>query len=112
MFKAYVIAGSACASRVREWCRWERSPQHSQVQLFFERGDNWQRELRVQMIDDGHPEPIFKPKKDVYSKGTGELIESGLIPFQAADVLAYLTYLNAKFADRKTGEIKKTSVGY
>ena len=53
------------------------------------------------MIDDGHPEPIFKPKKDVYSKGTGELIESGLIPFQAADVLAYLTYLNAKFADKK-----------
>jgi hypothetical protein len=98
-FTAYVIAGRACAARVREWCERERSPKISRIQFFFERGDQWQPELKERLIDDSFPEPNFQPKHDRHSK-TGELLEYGLVPFQAADVLAYLTFLAAKFDNR------------
>lgn len=51
------------------------------------------------MRDDQFPEAIFKPKKNRYDSN-GTLIELGLIPFQASDVLAYLTGLDAKFTGR------------
>ncbi|MGE3154053.1 MAG: hypothetical protein AB7G48_18780 [Nitrospiraceae bacterium] len=94
-FKAYVLAGRACAAKVRQWCERDGAPPLSRIQFFFERGDNWQPELRERLMDDGFGEPIFKPKRDLYRNGT--LVEHGLIPFQAADVLAYITFLAQKF---------------
>lgn len=95
-FKAYVIAGRGCAARLKNWLNEEHSPNLCNVQLFFESGDNWQPQLRQRLIDDGYPEPLFKPKRDRYSQKTGELIEHGLIPFQAADICAYMMNLLAK----------------
>lgn len=97
--KAYVIAGRACVDQVGEWCRRETSPPISRVQLFFESGDMWQDELKKRLMQDEFPEPMFKPKRDKLSK-TGELIEPGLIPFQAADILAYMVFLSEKYARR------------
>lgn len=48
------------------------------------------------MIGDQLPCPNFKPKFDRYDKNE-VLIERGLVPFQAADILAYLTFLKYKF---------------
>ncbi|MCS6304576.1 MAG: hypothetical protein H8K07_13060 [Nitrospira sp.] len=98
---AYVLGGRACAARVREWCKQCNSPIFSQVQLFFEQGDGkvLQTDLRDRFLGDEFPEPFFRHKRNKYSK-SGELIEERLIPFQAADVLAYLTNINAKFSER------------
>lgn len=97
---AYVLGGRACAARVKEWCFIDQSPQLSKVQFFFEHGDgdDIQLDLRFRLLDDEYPEPNFKRKRNRYKNG--ELIEYGLVPFQAADVLAYLTCLDAKFAGR------------
>ena len=100
-FTAYVIAGRACAARVREWTHRDTSPHIANVQFFFESGDKWQPELRERLLADGFPEPIFKPKNDRYST-TGTLIELGLVPFQAADMLAYIIFLAEKFYRRNT----------
>ena len=85
--------------QVSVWINREGSPPLSRVQLFFESGDNWQPELKKRLVEDGLPEPIFKPKTDRFSR-TGELIEAGLTPFQAADMLAYMVFLSEKFARR------------
>jgi hypothetical protein len=98
--KAYVIAGRSCVEQVAEWCRREGSPPLAKVLFFFERGDSWQSELRGRLLEDGFPEPHFQPKRDNYNNGT--LIEPGLIPFQAADMLAYIAGLIEKFSRRNT----------
>jgi hypothetical protein len=94
---AYVLGGRACAARIKEWCWLDGSPQLSQVQLYFERGDGKeiQLDLRHRLLNDDYPTPQFKPKRNRYSND--KLIEHGLAPFQAADVLAYLYYLEAKY---------------
>lgn len=101
---AYVIGGRGCAARVNEWCRKDGSPPLSRVQFIFEQGDGReiQADLRTRFLEDGYPEPIFKRKRNRYKNGT--LVEERLIPFQAADILAYLTYLEAKFAGRSWGD--------
>ncbi|MGE3154815.1 MAG: hypothetical protein AB7G48_20085 [Nitrospiraceae bacterium] len=99
-FKAYVIAARSCVDQVREWCRPEGAPQLSGIQFFFERGDQWQPELKLRMVEDGFPEPIFKPKMDVFDR-KGTLKEPGLVPFQAADILAYIAFLSEKFFRRE-----------
>lgn len=98
---AYVLGGRACAARVKRWCDRDKAPAISQVQLFFEQGDGdrIQADLLTRLIEDEFPRPIFKRKKNKYSKD-GRLIEERLIPFQASDVLAYLTNIDAKFAER------------
>lgn len=95
---AYVLGGRACAARVKEWCWIDGSPPLAQVQFFFEQGDGReiQSDLYHRFLEDGYPTPQFKSKRNRYSK-SGELIEHGLIPFQAADVLAYLFRLDAKY---------------
>ena len=95
---AYILAGRACAARVKEWCWIDGSPPLAQVQFFFERGDGKeiQSALYRRLEEDGYPTPQFKSKRNRYSKSK-ELIEQGLAPFQAADVLAYLFRLNAKY---------------
>ncbi len=97
---AYVLGGRACAGRVNEMCRIDKSPQICNVQFFFEDGDGAgiQTSLRERFLGDAFPKPLFKPKRDRYSRA-GELIERGLVPFQAADVVAYITNLNAKSPD-------------
>lgn len=98
---AYVLGGRACAARVKEWCWKDGVPHLSQVQFFFEEGDgkNIQANLHHRFLEDGYPTPIFKYKRNRYTKN-GLLIEPGLIPFQAADVLAYLLNLDAKYSGR------------
>lgn len=68
------------------------------MQFFFERGDGKliQPDLSHRLVQDQFPTPQFKSKRNRYSK-KGELIEPGLVPFQAADVLAYLFRLDAKY---------------
>jgi hypothetical protein len=95
LYKAYALAGRWCAGRVRQWVWQEKSPPLHRIGFYFERGDKWQNELSDQMVGDDLPEPNFKPKWDVYKNG--ELIENGLVPFQLADILAYLTFLQYKF---------------
>jgi hypothetical protein len=101
MTGAYVMGGRTCAARVKEWCRKEKVPALPDVQFFFEHGDGkeLQANLKERFLDDDYPEPFFKRKRNKYSS-TGELLERGLVPFQAADVLAYLTNLDAKFSNR------------
>jgi hypothetical protein len=98
-FKAYVITGRARAARVREWSERERAPQVSNIQFFFEGGDNWQKEFKQRLMEDGFPEPIFKSKRDRYSRSK-KLIEPGLIPFQASDVLAHIIFVAEKYYRR------------
>lgn len=97
---AYVLGGRACAARVKEWCWIDGAPPLSQVQFFFEHGDprELQLDLRFRLLSDEYPEPNFKRKRNRYKNG--EVSDYGLVPFQAADVLAYLTFLDAKFAGR------------
>lgn len=101
---AYVLGGRACAARIKEWCWLDGSPQLSQVQFFFERGDGKeiQLDLRHRLLDDDYPTPQFKPKRNRYSNG--KLLEHGLVPFQAADVLAYLYFLDAKYKGNDWGD--------
>jgi hypothetical protein len=97
---AYVMLGRGCAARVKEWCKHSKSPVFSKVEFFFEKGDGdeIQRDLLLRLQDDEFPTPLFKRKKNKYTK-LGELVEHGLIPFQAADILAYLTYCNARYGE-------------
>lgn len=97
LFKAYSMAGRWCASRLRQWTWREKYPSIDNVGLFYEHGDNWQDELKKQLIGDQLPCPNFKPKFDRYDKKNEVLIERGLVPFQASDILAYLTFLKYKF---------------
>jgi hypothetical protein len=101
MSGVYVMEGRTCAARVKEWCRKDRVPALPDVQFFFEHGDGdqLQADLLNRLMDDEYPRPIFKSKKDRYSRA-GELVDHGLVPFQASDVLAYLTNIEAKFAER------------
>jgi hypothetical protein len=105
---AYVIGGRTCAARVKEWCRKEKVPDLPQVQFFFEHGDGKQIQgnLKERFLEDDYPAPFFKRKTNKYSS-TGDIIEERVIPFQAADVLAYLTNLDAKFANRDTWREKE-----
>lgn len=102
MTGAYVLGGRTCAARVKEWCREEKIPAISDVKFFFEHGDGpeLQANLKERFLDDDYPEPLFKLKRNKYSTKTGELLDYGLVPFQAADVLAYLTNTHAKFSNR------------
>ncbi len=95
---AYIISGRACAARVGEFCRTQRSPPISHVQLFFERGDGERiQSLLVKRIrEDGLPEPQLKPKRNRYVNG--QKVEERLVPFQAADVHAWLTCQEVKCA--------------
>jgi hypothetical protein len=102
IYRAYALAGRWCAGRLRQWVWQETSPPLHRIGFYFERGDKWQNELADQMVGDDLPEPNFKPKWDVIKNG--ELIEKGLIPFQLADVLAYLTFLQYKFKLKKMND--------
>jgi hypothetical protein len=95
LYKAYALAGRWCAGRLRQWVWQEKSPPLHRIGFYYERGDKWQEELKQQMVGDDLPEPNFKPKWDVCKNG--EVIEKGLVPFQLADTLAYLTFLHYKY---------------
>ena len=101
---AYVIGGRTCAARVKEWGRIDGVPSMSQTQFFFEDGDGdvQQNNLLERLMEDEFPKPNFKRKKNKYSK-LGELLESRLIPFQASDVWAYLSFLHVRNGTRSWG---------
>jgi hypothetical protein len=89
---AYSLAGRVCVTYLFKWLkqeRWETVPE-----LIFERGDKGQDRLRKGMERDGFPEPIFKPKKDALRKDGVK--ETGVVPLQAADWLAYESFLAMK----------------
>lgn len=89
---AYSLAGRSCVTYIWQWLRqnqWKTVPA-----FIFEDGDKGQDRLRKGMQQDEFPEPIFKPKKDRTRKDG--LIEKGVIPLQAADWLAYESFIAMK----------------
>jgi len=102
MSGAYVLGGRTCAARIKEWCKKEKLPALPDVKFFFEHGDpkELQLDLRHRFLEDDYPEPLFMRKKNRYSD-TGKLLDHGLVPFQASDILAYLTNQDAKFSNRR-----------
>lgn len=90
--RAYALAGRGCCGQVRKWAASERITYCPE--LFFEDGDLGKDELRRRLIDDGFPEPIFRPKKE--RPMPGGLREPGYVPFQAADFYAYELFLGVK----------------
>ena len=99
---AYSIGARACASRVKEWCERAGVP-ISRVQFFFERGERGHLERALQehfIYPKDIPRPNFGWKRHKRSKN-GSIIEERLVPFQAADVLAYLSNTEAKFSNRQ-----------
>lgn len=105
---AYVIGGRSCAARIKKWCNDCGIPL-SRMQFFFEHGDHpvFQEDLLNRLLEDEYPRPLFKRKRNKYSPKTGALVEERLVPFQAADVIAYLTNINAKFSNRPNWEEKE-----
>jgi hypothetical protein len=87
---AYVLAARSCTTQVREWCLFERI--NSPVAIVFERGDIGRGMLEAQFRKDELPDPLFRPKKD-WKDREGNLIEAGYLPLQAADILAYESFL-------------------
>jgi hypothetical protein len=89
---AYSLAGRTCVTYLWQWLRqnqWKTVPA-----LIFEDGDKGQDRLRKGMEQDEFPQPVFKPKKDRIRKDG--LIEKGVVPLQAADWLAYESFLAMK----------------
>ncbi|HSQ52534.1 MAG TPA: hypothetical protein VLL94_14885 [Nitrospiraceae bacterium] len=98
---AYSIGARACATRVKECCEHTGVP-ISRIEFFCERGngDDLENALKEHFIyPKDIPRPIFKSKRHIRSK-FGNIIQERLVPFQAADVLAYLTNTEAKFSNR------------
>jgi len=89
---AYSLAGRACVTYLWQWLRqnqWKTVPA-----LIFEDGDKGQDRLRKGMKQDAFPDPNFKPKRDRTKKDG--LIEKGMVPLQAADWLAYESFVAMK----------------
>lgn len=89
---AYSLGGRTCCARLREWL--EEEQWKTALELVFEDGDIGKGLLSKTLLRDGFPEPLFKPKKDRLLKSG--LIERGAVPLQAADWLAYETFLATK----------------
>lgn len=81
---AYSMAGRACTGQARQWLASWSGPTPEYI---FEDGDEGKHELIDIMKRDGFPVPHFKPKKDRILKDGS--VEKGLIPLQAADLLAF-----------------------
>ena len=91
---AYVLAGLATAADVSIWAR--REQLKTPYRIVFEDGDEGKGALAGRMITTNLGAPMFQPKKDrLDAKGT---LIPGFIPLQAADWLAYETFLDFKAA--------------
>lgn len=84
----YALCGLTCVQQVHRWLT-ERSLQ-APAEYIFEDGDE-RGKLTALMESRGYPSPVYRPKKDrVTPIGTIR----GLLPLQAADMLAYELRLN------------------
>ena len=88
---AYSLLGRVVAAEAYSWHR--ELKLSAPLKLVFETGDD-QEELSKRMQGDGYPAPDFRPKTDRTSK-LG-IFESGYLPLQAADFLAYEYFLKMK----------------
>lgn len=98
---AYSIGARGCAARVKEWCEHAGVP-ISRIHFFFERGDGDDLEnalINHFIYPEDIPRPIFASKRHIRSKN-GNITQERLVPFQAADVLAYLTNTEGKYSNR------------
>ncbi len=92
LINAYSLAGRTCAARLRQWLQseqWETIPT-----LIFEDGDIGKGRLRDCLLRDGFSEPRFITKVD--RSNVSQLQEILITPLQAADWLAYETFLASK----------------
>jgi hypothetical protein len=83
---AYSYAGRACAAQVRMWASKEHL--RSLPRLVFAKGDAGRDQLETRLRKDGFTGVAFEPAKDEKDRKTG-FIAPGVIPLQAADLLAY-----------------------
>jgi hypothetical protein len=87
---AYSLAGRTCEKYARKWVfeEWHSADPNMPVALVFEAGDRGYGKLQERLTKEkGCIPPTFRPKKDTLRKdGT---IESGFVPLQAADWLAW-----------------------
>jgi len=93
---AYALAARSCMGNLGEWCWWRGIPSH-EIKWVFERGDlGWER-LQELLKREGRPLPIFKSKRDRFSKKDGSLLEKAFVPLQAADLLAHEAFRANKY---------------
>ena len=90
---AYSLAGRTCVSDVARWKKVEKIT--APTEFVFEDGDVGKEELRKRMVEDAHPEPIFRPKKDETNPDSS-IRRQAFVPLQAADWLAYEYFLALK----------------
>jgi hypothetical protein len=91
---AYVLAGIATAADVSIWAR--REQLKTPYRIVFEDGDEGKGALVERMVTTGLGAPTFEPKRDKLD-ANGNLVP-GFVPLQAADWLAYETFLDFKAA--------------
>ena len=89
---AYGIAGRGAVGNVDEWLKKEKWG--GPVDYVFESGDYNQADLSRRMVEDGFPDPIFRPKTD--RTGRNGVTIPAFTPLQAADILAYEYSLTLK----------------
>lgn len=92
LINSYSLAGRSCAARLREWQN--RENWVTQLELVFENGDLGKGNLKERLLRDGFSPPSFRPKND-HITADGTTIE-GLSPLQAADWLAYESFIAAR----------------
>jgi hypothetical protein len=108
---AYSLAARTCEKHARYWQMHDpywRSCRNMKVAAIFERGDGGQDEgkLRERLREDyGHIPPNFRLKRDT-EREDGQ-IESGFVPLQAADWLAW--EINRAIRNFYTGKIHSES---
>jgi hypothetical protein len=78
----------ACWIVAGEMSKWARSWSGPYPEPFFEKGDAGQKWLDRFFECVGYPRPNIKRKKDYVNPKTG-IMETGLVPFDAADLFAY-----------------------
>lgn len=96
---AYSLAGRTCEKHVREYILQDFSTT-TPFFIVFEDGDRGKGKLQKRLNEDGASPISFLPKKDTVLKDG--LVQSGFVPLQAADWLAYeLNLATQRFIDGK-----------
>ncbi|HCC56729.1 MAG TPA: hypothetical protein DEQ47_05605 [Solibacterales bacterium] len=102
---AYALAGRSCAAQLRLWCEtWGgRVPR-----MVFERGDHGRGELEKILKLNKFSDPVFEPSRDVVEGG---FITKGMVPLQAADLLAFELFDPARKIE-KDDKLKRIRPSY
>ncbi len=93
---AYAMCALTCAERVREWARKESII--SPIEYVYESGDPGGGVIIEHLRREGFPDPSFRHKYDSFKNG---IFVPKFTPLQAADFLAYETFLTKKILAKK-----------